>query len=80
MPIAYDPLNPGEWDDPYPTYRRLRDNVEAQTRGRIGMKALSRAVRRPWLANLLPKNAPLLRAPLIAHLILEDWLLAQTPP
>jgi [acyl-carrier-protein] S-malonyltransferase len=61
------------------TYRRLRENIEAQTRGSIGMRALSAVVRRPWISSLLPERAALLRAPLIAHLILEDWLLQQPP-
>jgi len=26
-PIDYDPLTPRDWDDPYPTYRRLRDEA-----------------------------------------------------
>jgi cytochrome P450 len=27
MPISYDPLAPGDWQNPYPTYRRLRDEA-----------------------------------------------------
>ena len=26
-PIRYDPMAPGDWDDPYPTYRRLRNEA-----------------------------------------------------
>jgi cytochrome P450 len=26
-PIHYDPMAPGDWNDPYPTYRRLRDEA-----------------------------------------------------
>lgn len=43
----------------------------------IGLRAVSRAVRRPWLAKLLPSRSSLLRAPFVEHIILEDWLLAQ---
>jgi len=31
------------------------------------------------LANLLPTRAPLLRAPVVQHVILEDWLLDNAP-
>jgi cytochrome P450 len=27
MPITFDPMAPADWDDPYPTYRRLRDEA-----------------------------------------------------
>ncbi|MFT5527225.1 MAG: [acyl-carrier-protein] S-malonyltransferase [Pirellulaceae bacterium] len=59
------------------TYRRLCDNVESQTRGRIGMRALAQIVSRPWLKRLLPERTALLRAPLVKQVILEDWLLDQ---
>jgi [acyl-carrier-protein] S-malonyltransferase len=59
------------------TFARLSVNVQAQTRGSIGMQALSRMVSRPWLAALLPRKTSLLRAPQMQHVILEDWLLAQ---
>jgi [acyl-carrier-protein] S-malonyltransferase len=61
------------------TYKRLTDNVEAETKGKIGMRALTAVVQHPWLKNLLPERTALLRAPLVEHLILEDWLLAQHP-
>lgn len=61
------------------TYKRLRDNVEAETKGRIGMRALTSVVHHPWIKLLLPERAALLRAPLIEHVVLEDWLLAQHP-
>lgn len=61
------------------TFKRLQDNVEAQTRGSIGMRALSVAVRRTWLKSLLPQRTALLRATLVKQLILEDWLLEQRP-
>ena len=35
--------------------------------------------RRPWLSALLPSRAALLRAPLLQHIILEDWLLENPP-
>jgi len=57
------------------TFQRLRDNVEAQTENSIGMRALSAAVSRPWLQSILPDRLGLLRAPLIEHIVLEDWLL-----
>jgi [acyl-carrier-protein] S-malonyltransferase len=57
------------------TFDRLAANVEMQTRGSRRMRAASAVARRPWLQNLLPRRATLLRAPLIKHVILEDWLL-----
>jgi hypothetical protein len=63
------------------TFQRLRDNVQAQLDRKsinsIGLRAISRAVRRPWLTAILPSRTALLRAPLVEHVILEDWLLAQ---
>ena len=63
------------------TFKRLSDNVLAQTAGvgGIGVRAISRMVRRPWLAALLPERTALLRAPHIRHVILEDWLLEHAP-
>jgi [acyl-carrier-protein] S-malonyltransferase len=61
------------------TFDRLAVNVELQTRGSRRMRAVSVAVRRPWLQSLLPRRAALLRAPLIRHIILEDWLLENAP-
>jgi [acyl-carrier-protein] S-malonyltransferase len=63
------------------TFQRLSDNVTAQLRGRspsrIGRRAISRIVRRPWLTKVLSSRAILLRAPFIEQINLEDWLLAQ---
>lgn len=59
------------------TFKRLAANVSAQTRGTLGMQALSRIARRKWLSTMLPKRANLLRAPHIRQVILEDWLLEQ---
>jgi [acyl-carrier-protein] S-malonyltransferase len=63
------------------TFNRLRDNVQAQLSGnslnKLGLRAMARAVRRPWLTALLPSRTALLRAPTVEHIILEDWLLAQ---
>ena len=60
------------------------DNVEAQLARRslnsLGLRAISQAVKRPWLTALLPSRSALLRAPLVEHVILEDWLLAQKVP
>lgn len=57
------------------TFDRIATNVEAQTRGSRRMRAASAVARRPWLQALLPRSAALLRAPLIRHVILEDFLL-----
>jgi [acyl-carrier-protein] S-malonyltransferase len=63
------------------TFNRLRDNVQAQLTGsslnKFGLRAMARAVRRPWLTALLPSRTALLRAPTVEHIILEDWLLLQ---
>lgn len=59
------------------TFRRLAENVEAQTEGKIHMRALTSIVERPWLASLLPATTTLLRAPGIEQIILEDWLLEE---
>jgi [acyl-carrier-protein] S-malonyltransferase len=63
------------------TFSRLRDNVQAQLTGNslnsLGLRAMARAVRRPWLTALLPSRTALLRAPAVEHIILEDWLLEQ---
>jgi [acyl-carrier-protein] S-malonyltransferase len=63
------------------TFERLSNNVLKQMGNRY-VKALGRGVvssmnQHAWLARLLPSKAALLRAPFIAHIILEDWLLAQ---
>jgi [acyl-carrier-protein] S-malonyltransferase len=62
------------------TFERIANNVLKQMGNRY-VKALGRGVaslnQHAWLARLLPSKAALLRAPFIAHLILEDWLLAQ---
>lgn len=66
------------------TFKRLSDNVVAELDGRslkkLGMRAVSNMVRRPWLSKLLSNRAALLRAPYIVHVVLEDWLLAQVLP
>lgn len=59
------------------TFTRLKDNVENETKGRVGMRALTAVVHHPWIKRLLPERSALLRAPKIEQLILEDWLLAQ---
>jgi [acyl-carrier-protein] S-malonyltransferase len=63
------------------TFERLSNNVLKQMGNRY-VKALGRGVvsslnQHAWLARLLPSKAALLRAPFIAHIILEDWLLDQ---
>ena len=62
------------------TFERLSTNVESLTKGSRRMRALSAVVRRPWLQSLLPKRTALLRATMIEHVMLEDWLLEQTVP
>ena len=59
------------------TFTRLQDNVEAETKGKIGMRALKAVVHHPWIKLLLPERTALLRAPQVRQLILEDWLLSQ---
>ena len=59
------------------TFQRLKDNIIAQLAGSSLKRAMSRVVKRPWLTALLPSRAALLRAPLVEHVILEDWLLDQ---
>jgi [acyl-carrier-protein] S-malonyltransferase len=65
------------------TFARLSENVNEQISnrrlGRMGMHAAEGLARRPWLSALLPDRAALLRAPLIKHIILEDWLLEHAP-
>jgi len=57
------------------TYSRLAENVSAQIKANLGTRTLSTLVHRPWLKNLLPERAYLLRAPSVEQVILEDWLL-----
>ena len=57
------------------TFQRLSANVVAQTKANMGIRAMSSFARRPWLKNMLPKRASLLRAPLLRHVFLEDTLL-----
>lgn len=63
------------------TYQRLSDNVNAQLSGyspsSLGLRAM--AVARPWLTAVLPSRTALLRAPLVEHIILEDWLIENQP-
>jgi len=59
------------------TFTRLKDNVETETKGKVGMRALTAVVDHPWIKRLLPERTALLRAPMITQIILEDWLLAQ---
>lgn len=67
------------------TLQRISLNVQTQlaakTWSALGLRAISSIVRgnRPWLTNLLSRQANLLRAPFIQEIILEDWLLAQMP-
>lgn len=58
------------------TFKRLAENVKTQMKRHLGVRALS--IAHPWLKAVLPRRTALLRAPLIEHVILEDWLLDQT--
>jgi [acyl-carrier-protein] S-malonyltransferase len=64
------------------TYKRLAENVTTQLAAPswegVGWRAMSRAVRRPWLSKLLPQRSSLLRAPFVQQVVLEDWLLEQS--
>jgi [acyl-carrier-protein] S-malonyltransferase len=63
------------------TFERLSNNVLKQMGNRyvqaLGRGVVSRWNQHSWLGRLLPSKIALLRAPFIAHIILEDWLLAQ---
>ena len=66
------------------TFHRLSENVSQQASsgralGRMGMRAAAGLARRPWLSAILPTRATLLRAPMLKHVILEDWLLDNPP-
>ncbi|HWE37087.1 MAG TPA: ACP S-malonyltransferase [Isosphaeraceae bacterium] len=68
------------------TFARLSNNVCKQV-GHMGLNLLGHSVvprmnlnRYTWLARLLPSQTALLRAPFVAHVTLEDWLLAQPLP
>lgn len=63
------------------TFSRLAKNV-SQHLGNRYMRMLGRGVvsgmnRNAWLSRVLPSKVSLLRAPYVAHVILEDWLLDQ---
>ncbi|MBL8797261.1 MAG: ACP S-malonyltransferase [Planctomycetia bacterium] len=63
------------------TFKRLADDIRGAQKGyspsSLGLRAIAQVMRRPWLAQLLPAYAGLLRVPFIEHLVLEDWLLEQ---
>lgn len=61
------------------TFKRLSENIIAQTEHSLSMRALSAAARRVWLQGVLPQRASLMRAPFVRHIILEDWLLENAP-
>ncbi len=66
------------------TFRRLAENVRAQTQGKtwvsFGRRAVSAMAQRPWLTGLLPEQSALFRAQFLEHIMLEDWLLEQRVP
>ena len=63
------------------TFDRLTNNVRKQLgrgyRRKMGEGLANRLGRYAWLGHMLPHRAALLRAPLLHHVILEDWLLEQ---
>lgn len=61
------------------TFQRLSDNVRTQIKANFGVWTLSEVVRRKWLQTVLPNRTALLRAPFVRHIMLEDWLLDNTP-
>lgn len=65
------------------TFSRLSDNVtqirQAGTLSGLSARAISQLVDRRWLSTLLPASASLLRAPVLRHIMLEDWLLEHSP-
>lgn len=65
------------------TYERIGIDVSTQIErnfmGRLGKRVMNSLAQRPWLTSLLTKDAFLLRAPFIEHVIVEDWLLANAP-
>ncbi len=65
------------------TFTRLAENVAQQlgqaTWQGYGTWAMASLAARRWLANLLPRDSSLLRAPLLKQVILEDWLLENAP-
>lgn len=64
------------------TFQRLASNVSLQLSART-LEGFSKwafsqiANRRPWLASILSRDATLLRAPFLEHIMLEEWLLTQ---
>lgn len=65
------------------TFQRLSDNIGQQVNGKswgsIGWRAVAGLADRPWLASLLPSRTALLRAPDVKQVVLEDWLLENSP-
>lgn len=64
------------------TFKRISDNVADQAAERtwsgLGLRAMRPIIRRPWLTRWLAQSTALLRAPYVQHIILEDWLLANS--
>lgn len=63
------------------TFERLSNNIDKQLGNKyfqmIGRGVGSGINKYAWLARMLPSRASLLKAPYVAHVILEDWLLDQ---
>jgi [acyl-carrier-protein] S-malonyltransferase len=64
------------------TFQRISENVNAQVnrwslKSSLGRRAVMGIVRRPWLAKVITSKAAILRTPFVAHVVVEDWLLAQ---
>jgi [acyl-carrier-protein] S-malonyltransferase len=66
------------------TFKRLSDNVTAELAGRslrkLGMRAVSNIIARPWISKIMSARAAVLRAPYVVQVVLEDWLLEQELP
>jgi [acyl-carrier-protein] S-malonyltransferase len=67
------------------TFQRISENVNAQVnrwslKSSLGRRAVMGIVRRPWLAKVITSKAAILRTPFVAHVVVEDWLLAQELP
>ena len=67
------------------TFQRISDNVNSQVnrwslKSNLGRRAVEGIVKRPWLAKVISARAAILRTPFVAHVVVEDWLLAQDVP
>ncbi len=65
------------------TMNRISSNVADQIKkgliGGFGKSVFAGIARRPWLSSLFVSQSAVLRAPFVQHIVLEDWLLENTP-